>query len=332
MIRFAVIGTNWISHAFCKAAHETGKLTLQAVYSRKLETAQGFAAQYDVTDCYDNLEELAEHPDVDAVYIASPNAFHAPQAEQFIRQGKHVIGEKPLASNLAEVDHLIDLAKAHNVVLFEAMKTRYLPNMEVCKKILPELGRLRRAHFSYCQYSSRYPLYLKGENPNTFRPEMSNGSLIDIGIYPLTAAVELLGSPGQVTAHGQLLDTGVDAHGTLILHYPGLEALVSHSKVSDGINESEIQGEEGTLRIHFVSELHKITLQKPGQAPVELTVPQAENSMFHEALAVADLIEKNDISHDGLAKSREVSRIITNARRQIGITYPADQAKAFQGQ
>ena len=198
MIRFAVIGTNWISHAFCQAAHETGKLLLSAVYSRRLETAREFAAEYGVTCCYDDLDTLANNPDIDAVYIASPNSFHGPQAELFLTHGKHVMGEKPLASNVTEVDQLIALARQHNVVLCEAMKTRYLPNMDACKKALPSLGKLRKAYFSYCQHSSRYQRYLDGENPNTFNPAFSNGSLMDIGIYPLSAAIELFGAPSKL--------------------------------------------------------------------------------------------------------------------------------------
>ena len=89
------------------------------------------------------------------------------------------------------------------------MKTSYLPNLQVCREALSSLGNIRRAHFSYCQYSSRYQKYLNGENPNTFNPEFSNGSLMDIGIYPLTATIELFGKPTSVSACGSLLDSGV---------------------------------------------------------------------------------------------------------------------------
>ncbi|MGI9279848.1 MAG: Gfo/Idh/MocA family protein [Endozoicomonas sp.] len=324
MIRFAVIGTNWISHAFCRAAHETGKLLLQAVYSRQLETAQSFAAEYGVSPCYDDLETMAQSKDFDAVYIASPNAFHAPQAELFLKHGKHVIIEKPIASNVEEVDQLIQLAKQNNVVLFEAMKTRYLPNMEVCKISLPKLGTLRKAYFSYCQYSSRYQRYLDGENPNTFNPAFSNGSLMDIGIYPLSAAVELFGAPQSYTANGCLLASGVDAEGSLTLHYPDFEVLIAHSKVSDGHIPSEIQGEQGTLLIDFISECKGVTLMERGHPVKELTQEQAENTMEYEAAAFAKLIENREFNHPRLAKTREVSRIITEARKTLGVIFPAD--------
>ncbi len=181
MLRFAVIGTNWISHSFCQAAHSTNKLKFEAVYSRSMTTAEDFASQYQAVDCYDDLNALAESPTIDAVYIASPNAMHAPQIRFFLEQGKHVICEKPIVSNIYELNELIALAIEKQVVLMEAMKTRYMPNLEVCRKALSGLGKLQRAFFSYCQHSSRYQRYLNGDNPNTFNPAFSNGSLMESG-------------------------------------------------------------------------------------------------------------------------------------------------------
>lgn len=92
-----------------------------------------------------------------------------------------MICEKPLASNQAEVDAAIACARENQVVLFEAFKTAYLPNFHLLRQALPKVGKLRKVFFNYCQYSSRYQRYLDGENPNTFNPAFSNGSIMDIG-------------------------------------------------------------------------------------------------------------------------------------------------------
>lgn len=165
MIRFAVVGTNWITKQFVDAAHETGKYKLTAIYSRSLEQAQAFAKDYPVEHLFTSLDELAQSPDVDAVYIASPNSLHFPQTRLFLSHKKHVICEKPLASNLQEVEAAIALAKENNVVLFEAFKTASLPNFLLLKETLAKVGKLRKAFINYCQYSSRYQRYLDGENP-----------------------------------------------------------------------------------------------------------------------------------------------------------------------
>ena len=268
---------------------------------------------------------MANSPDIDAVYVASPNSLHAPQAELFLKHGKHVIGEKPLASNIQEVESLIACAKANNVVLFEAMKTCYLPNFEACKKALLSLGKLQRAHLTYCQHSSRYQKYLNGENPNTFNPVFSNGSIMDIGIYPLSFALALFGKPDNMNASGSMLDSGVDAHGSLTLKYGKFEVLITHSKVSDGFALSEIQGEEGALLIEHISNCEKITFIKKGASPKDLTLSQFENTMQYEASVFADLVDNNQVEHPGLERAKLVSNVLTEARKQIGVVFPADE-------
>ncbi|UXI02857.1 Gfo/Idh/MocA family protein [Photobacterium sp. TY1-4] len=325
MIRFGVIGTNWITDSFIEAALKTGQYQLTAVYSRKLDNAKAFAEKYGVSLCFDDLDAMAQSPELDAVYIASPNSLHAPQAMQFIRQGKHVIGEKPLASHHAEVEALIATAEQQGVVLFEAMKTTYTPNFQRIRECLPKLGKLRKVYLSYCQLSSRYSKYLNGENPNTFNPAFSNGSIMDIGIYPLSAAIGLFGEPNSFTAQGVLLDSGVDAHGTLVLHYSDFDVVVSHSKVSDGLIPSEFQGEQGTLLVESISECRSVTLHRPEEPPLSLSVAQEENVMYYEALEFARLIDQQQVSHPGLARTQIVSAIMTRAREVIGVRFPADE-------
>ncbi len=159
MIRFAVIGTNWITRQFVEAAHESGKYKLTAVYSRSLEQAQHFANDFSVEHLFTSLEAMAESDAIDAVYIASPNALHFSQTQLFLSHKIHVICEKPLASNLAEVDAAIACARENQVVLFEAFKTACLPNFYLLRRALPKVGKLRKVFFNYCQYSSRYQRY-----------------------------------------------------------------------------------------------------------------------------------------------------------------------------
>ena len=219
MIRFAVIGTNWITRQFVEAAHESGKYKLTAVYSRSLEQAQHFANDFSVEHLFTSLEAMAESDAIDAVYIASPNSLHFSQTQLFLSHKIHVICEKPLASNLAEVDAAIACARENQVVLFEAFKTASLPNFHLLRQALPKVGKLRKVFFNYCQYSSRYQRYLDGENPNTFNPAFSNGSIMDIGFYCLASAVALFGEPKSVQATASLLASGVDAHGVVVMDY-----------------------------------------------------------------------------------------------------------------
>lgn len=324
MIRFAVVGTNWITRQFVDAAHETGKMKLTAVYSRSLEQAKAFASDYPVELLFDSLEAMAQSGAIDAVYIASPNALHCPQSLLFLRHRKHVICEKPLASNLREVEAMITCAAEHQVVLFEAFKTASLPNFFALQQALPKAGKLRKAFINYCQYSSRYQRYLDGENPNTFNPAWSNGSIMDIGYYCLGTAVSLWGEPVSVLASATLLPGGVDGHGTAILNYGDFDVTLQHSKISQSTLPSEIQGEDGSLVIEQVSECQRVSFVPRGAKAQDLTRPQHINTMLYEAEVFARLVENNQVDHPGLKTSRITAKLLTEIRRQTGVVFPAD--------
>lgn len=324
MIRFAVIGTNWITRQFVDAAHETGKYKLTAVYSRSLEQAQTFANDYPVEHLFTSLDAMAQSEDIDAVYIASPNSLHFPQTKLFLQHKKHVICEKPLASNLHEVEQAIALAQENQVVLFEAFKTASLPNFQILQQSQEKVGPVRKAFINYCQYSSRYQRYLDGENPNTFNPAFSNGSIMDIGFYCLASAVALWGEPKQVQASASLLDSGVDAHGIAVLDYGDFSVTLQHSKVSDSTLPSEIQGEAGALVVEKISECQKVSFIPRGSKAQDLSQPQHINTMLYEAEEFARLVENNEVDHPALEVSRITAKVQTEIRRQTGVVFPAD--------
>ncbi|EAZ8180665.1 Gfo/Idh/MocA family oxidoreductase [Salmonella enterica] len=324
MIRFAVIGTNWITRQFVDAAHETGKFRLAAVYSRSLEQAQSFANDYPVEHLFTSLEAMAQSDAIEAVYIASPNSLHFSQTQRFLQHKKHVMCEKPLASNLAEVDAAIACARDNQRVLFEAFKTACLPNFLLLRESLPKIGRMHKALLNYCQYSSRYQRYLNGENPNTFNPAFSNGSIMDIGYYCLASAIALWGEPRSVQESANLLESGVDAHGVVVMDYGDFSVTLQHSKVSDSVLASEIQGERGSLVIEKLSECQKVCFAPRGALMQDLTQPQHINTMLYEAGAFAQLIENHAVEHPGLSLSRATAKWLTEIRRQTGVIFPAD--------
>lgn len=322
MINFAVIGSNWISETFVNATRETGQLTLSAVYSRKLATAQAFARKFAVTTCFDDLQALSRAADIQAVYIASPNSLHFEQSLLMLTQGKHVICEKPLASNAQQVALLYQAAVANNVILFEAYKTPYLPNFQQVKNNIAKLGKLRKAHIHYCQYSSRYQKYLQGDNPNTFNPAFSNGSIMDIGYYCIAFTVELFGKPQKIQADALLLDSGVDGCGTVLLNYGDFSVTIDHSKISNSVLPSEIQGELGSLVIEKISLCEKIYLYQPQMR--DLTLPQADNSMSYEAAFFARQITQGKMDEKSVLRSKQTAQVITEIRKLTGVTFPAD--------
>ena len=220
---------------------------------------------------------------------------------------------------------MIACARENGVVLFEAFKTASLPNFTALRQALPQIGRLRKALFNYCQYSSRYPRYLNGERPNTFEPRWSNGSIMDIGYYSLASALALWGDPLRVQAQATLLESGVDGHGSVIMDYGDFDVTLLHSKVSDSHIPSEIQGEEGSLVIEKLSESQRVVFMPRGGQPQDLTQPQHSNTMRYEAQHFVELVSQRRVEHPGLALSLSTARWLTEIRRQTGVVFPADR-------
>ena len=212
-VRFGVVGTNFITDWVIAGARQDERFELAAVCSRKQETADAFAAKHQIPHTFTSLEEMAKSPLVDAVYIASPNFLHAEQSILCMKHGKHVLCEKPFASNAREAGEMIAASRTYNVTLMEAMKPTLTPNFLSVRENLGRLGIVRRYFSSYCQYSSRYDKFKEGIVLNAFKPELSNGAMMDIGIYTVYPMVVLFGRPDKIDASGIVLSSGADGQG-----------------------------------------------------------------------------------------------------------------------
>ncbi|AKP45959.1 Gfo/Idh/MocA family protein [Bacillus smithii] len=327
MIKFAIIGTNWITEEFIKAAKEVPDFSLKAVYSRTEEKAKEFAAKVGTELTFTNLEEMAKSNEIDAVYIASPNSFHAEQAILLMNHGKHVICEKPMASNTKEVQAMIEAAQQNNVVLMEAMKTTLLPNFQAIRKHIHKIGKIRRYFASYCQYSSRYDAYKQGTVLNAFNPKFSNGSLMDLGVYCLYPMVVLFGKPLNVKANSVKLETGVDGEGSVILDYGEMDAVVQYSKISNSYIPAEIQGEEGSIIIDAIHTPQKVEIRYRDGRIEDITETQDHHPMYYEAKEFIELIQngKQQSEINSHQHSLTTIEIIEKARKQTGIVFPADK-------
>jgi predicted dehydrogenase len=338
MINFAIIGTSNITVAFIDAARQDSRFNLVAVYSRHQETAQTFAQKHNVEHCFTELNLLASSELIDAVYIASPNSFHAQQSITMLNGGKHVLCEKPVAINCVEFTQMTAAAKANKVTFMEAMLVTFLPNYQQIKKHIKALGDIRKYSASFCQLSSRYPAYLQGDNPNTFNLSFGNGALMDIGIYPLYLAIDLFGLPTEISSQGYKLPTGVDGYGDLLLDYTTIESVendtnktslqahISYSKLSNGTNICELQGENGYLTWQHSSLFNELALHLNDGSYQTLTLAQTDNRMTYELSHFIDLIEAGigQSSINSWQLSQQVLSVIEEARKQQTIIYPAD--------
>ena len=324
MIRLATIGTNFITDWLMEGILELDEIQLTAVYSRNLEKGKQFAAKYNVEKVYDNYEEMAKDPEIDAVYVASPTYMHYAHSITMINYGKHVLCEKPVCSNREELDILIKAAKEQGVVFMEAMKNVHSPGFHAMMDNLYKIGTVRRATIQYCQYSSRYDNYKRGIVENAFKPELSNGALMDIGVYVVSCMIRLFGAPKAIKASGIKLHNGVDGAGTILMEYPDMIGEAIYSKITDSAMPSQIQGEDASMLVQEIENVKDLRIVRKGVVQ-SIHFEQSDNILNYETQEFIKMIKTGM----GWEKSKEITletmKVLDEARKQLHIVFPADK-------
>ena len=326
-INFATIGTSWITEAFIKGARHCEEFNLKAIYSRSEEKAKAFAAKNGAGKYYTDLNKMFCDSEIDAVYIASPNSLHAEQAINAMNHGKHVICEKPVASNAFEFEKMIEASKKNNVLLMEAFKSSLMPGYNKYKELLPKVGTVRSVFADFGKYSSRYDAHKRGDDVNTFKAEFSNGALMDLGVYCLYPIIKLFGAPDNVKAFSTIIPDGVDGAGITILDYKTFTAALKYSKIGSSFLPTEIQGEDATILIDRINQPRKIEIIYRDGKSETFECELNDDDMYYEAREFIDCIlnGKTESEVNDHKTSLTVMKVMDNARLQSGVVYPADR-------
>lgn len=322
MLRFATIGTSVITENFAAATKRSGRARIVVAHSRTPERATEFAAKIGADRGESDLAAILADPEVDAVYVASPNGVHGGQIRQALEAGKHVLGEKPLVLSAPEADELYALAQERGVVLMEAMRSAFDPGMALVRELLPQLGRLRRASLRYIQRSSRYDKVLAGERVTVFDTGVGGGALYDLGVYTINPLVDLFGEPDTVVGAPVLIDTGADGAGLIVAGYDGFVVDLSYSKITASSLPSEVQGEAATMTFDHVAQPRRITITPVGGEPVEHAVDAPlddeargyDGNLAYEVVAFADHVEAGRWPERETHRSLAAARVLDRAR------------------
>ena len=320
MRNFAVIGRNFVVDHFLDAAAERDDVRLCAVYSRKEETGRAFAQKHGAARVYTDLAALAADPDLDFVYIASPNLCHEAQTIALLQSGKHVLVEKPAAPALDGFERMCAAAKESGCVLMEAMMPAHMPALEKVRAWLPRIAPVRMADFSYCQYSSRYDQFKYGIVENAFRPALQGGALMDIGIYCVLWLSALFGQPDDLCGMCTFLPQSIDGDGAFLARYSDLLCRVAFSKISDSAQPCEIQGEGGRIWIDRASRPRDVRLTLRDGSTEYFHTPDACSDMSYE---LADFLACLDgaPAQPFLEITRRALWITDCARKKMGIDF-----------
>ncbi len=327
MLHFGVIGTGWITRSMIDGARRYPELLrLEAVCSRTPERGQAFAAEVGAPTVFTDLAAMAASPAIDFVYIASPNRCHAEQCRLFLEAGKHVLCEKPLSAEPEQVATLQALARQKGLLFREAIMLLYQPQLALLQEAVAACGTVTAAHFQFCQFSSKYETYRRGETPNIFNPAMHTGALMDLGVYCVYPALLLFGEPTRIEAEAGFLRTGADGWGSALFHYTHPERLVTltYNKTAQGSAPSEILGTEGSVTVGSISKLEDIRLHRRSE-PEKLLHTTEEKAvlMGREIAAFARAIQQGEAQTGEPERlALAVCRCMKAIRHRAGIRFP----------
>jgi predicted dehydrogenase len=321
-IRWGILATGYIAHAFVEDLRTAG-LTISAVGSRRLDAAQEFAAQYDIPHAYGSYEELVADPDVDIVYVASPHSHHREHAILALEAGKHVLIEKAVTLDATQATAIRDAATERGLLAMEAMWTRYLPHMVRIRQLIADgaLGEVRLVIADHTQSLPTDPQH----RLNAL--ELGGGALLDLGIYPVSFAWDILGPMTDVRALGRLGSTGADTEAAIAAtHDGGTVSSIAMSSRGAGPNTAHVVGTAARIDIDavwYAPTSFRVTATD-GTVLEEYASDVPGRGMQFQALYAEQLIRGGRTTSDLLPfdESVAIMRALDDVRTQLGVVYP----------
>ncbi|MBF4573009.1 Gfo/Idh/MocA family oxidoreductase [Herbiconiux sp. VKM Ac-1786] len=323
-VRWGILGTGGIARAFATDLNAVG-LTIAAVGSRSQESADRFAAEFGIPTAYPSYEALVADPDIDVIYIATPHTFHAENALLAIGAGKNVLVEKAFTINAAQARQIQQAAETAGVAVLEAMWTRFLPHMVRLREIIAA-GTLGEVRTVLADHGQRLP---SDPSHRINDPALGGGALLDLAIYPVSFAIDVLGLPTRILASATLGDTGVDQQTALIFEHEGGRQSVSHSAIDTA----------GPVRASVIGTEARVDIDRTWYAPTSFTVTNSEGEvlerfeqpvvsrgMEYQALEFERMLAAGERESPLLpvAESVAIMAVLDEVRAQIGLHYPGE--------
>lgn len=324
-LRWGILGTGGIAHTFAKDLLATGH-EVSAIASRTRERATAAAAELGIPASFASYRDLVASDDVDVVYIATPHSRHAEDALLALDHGKPVLVEKAFTQNAAQAERIVSAARDAGLFAMEAMWTRFLPHMTELRRLVRSggLGEVRTVQADHNQVLSTDP------RSRLRNPDLAGGALLDLGIYPISFAADLLGLPTEVHATGDLTDLGVDRQVSVVCRHPhGATSLSQCALDQPGPNTATVIGSEGYVVIDAVwyqqtrfaryDASHRLVETFERRVPsrgMQLEATEAERCI-RDGLLESPLVP--------LDESIAIMRVLDAIRAQIGVRYPGER-------
>ena len=319
IIKWGIIGLGGIAQKFAEDLTLIEDAELVAVASRSKVKANNFSTKFNVKQAYDSYVDLANDPNVEAIYIATPHSFHKEHAILCMKHKKAVLCEKPFAMNSNEVDEMITVAKENKVLLMEALWTFFLPHYKYLLDTVKNqsLGKLEKLEADF-GFKAAYDL-----EGRFLKKEIGGGSLLDIGIYPIFAAISTLGKPKNIEANASFYETGADSECNMVFNYDDSMAILKSTLLKETKSEAIYTFTDGVLKLN--TRFHEPTTITISQNDMETTkdIPYKGFGYYYEILHFNQLLRDGKKESDIMTFefSKVLIETIDKVRSLIGLEY-----------
>lgn len=323
ILRVGIIGTGWIAEKAAITLNGLTECEAYAVGSRAKETAEVFAAKWNIQKAYGSYADLIADPDVDLVYIGTPHSHHFDVTKEALMAGKPCLVEKAFMANYRQAKEIIDLAHEKKVFLAEAIWTRYQPVVQMMRDLISS-GRIGEPRLLTATLG-----YSMGDKPRIMRPDLCGGALLDLGVYALNFA-RMLFPADIVSMESQCVKskTGMDLTNAISLVLSdGMLCNLQSSAQCVGDNIGVIAGTEGNLIIDNINNPQKITVNGPDRTYIEtIHVPQQITGYEYQFLAcrqalIDGLLEPREMPHE---ETLYIMQLMDSLREKWDVRYPMD--------
>ncbi len=326
-MKWGILATGTIAGKFAETVNLLGdEHTLAACASRTMEKAEAFRAKYQIARAYDSYEAMMQDPDVDAVYIATPNNMHYDNCVMCLNAGKHVLCEKPFTVDRKEGEKLFALAKEKGLFIMEAFWIRFLPALLKMKELI-ENGVIGEVVWA----RSDYGFVAKGARKDRkFDSSLAGGALLDIGIYNLGFMRMVMGDvqPESFESHYHINEYGTDDFSTILLRYPGGRSAVVTTSI--GINMTRyaiVYGTKGSIALDDFQHAEKLTVTVDGEAPYVIDLPEEFNGFEYQIREVERCVSLGMTTSDILKETDtlEILELMDQIRTSWGMTFDCEK-------
>jgi predicted dehydrogenase len=304
-LRWGILGTGLIAETFTTDLKLTDSGIVAAVGSRTQEAADRFAQKHGIDRAHSSYESLVADPEIDVVYVATPHPMHRDNAILALEAGKPVLVEKPFTMNAVEAREIVAVAREKKLFAMEAMWTRFLPHMMVVRDWLTQgvLGEIVSVSADHGQWFAEDPDF------RLFAPALGGGALLDLGIYPVSFASMVLGTPDRIVSIGDPAFTGVDAQTSMLFGYEtGAQAILTCTLRAKSPTTASIVGTDARIEIDgdFYAPASVRLIPRLGE-PFLVTSEHRGRGLRHQADEVAHRLAAGDLESPLMSLDETIS-------------------------